>query len=61
MFNKTIKAILLNGADIWVYGNLDIIERVQLKCLKYILKMKISIPNYMVYGQTGVTPNAIDI
>ena len=29
--NKTIKPILLYGSEIWGFGNIDIIERVQLK------------------------------
>ena len=31
LFNKTIKPILLYGCEIWGFGNLDPIERVQLK------------------------------
>ena len=30
MFNKVIKPILLYGCEVWGYGNLDVIERVQL-------------------------------
>jgi hypothetical protein len=30
-----------------------VIEQVQLKFLKYTFNMKRSIPNYMVYGETG--------
>ena len=43
------------------YGNLDIIERVQLNFLKYILKIKSSTPNYMVDGGTGIALIALDI
>ena len=61
MFNKTIKPILLYGSEIWGFGNNDVLERVQLKFLKYVLKLKRSTPNYMVYGETGCTPLSIDI
>ena len=61
LFNKTIKPILLYGAEIWGYGNLDIIERVQLRFLKIILKLKRSTPNYFVYGETGCMPLSVDI
>lgn len=61
LFNKTIKPILLYGAEICGYGNNDIIERVQLKFLKYILKFKRFTPNYMVYGETGCMPLTVDI
>ena len=40
MFNKTVKPILLYGAEIWGFGKFDILERVQLKFLKHILKLK---------------------
>ena len=40
IFNKTVKPILLYGCELLGYGNLDVIERVQLKNLKYILNLK---------------------
>ena len=61
LFKKLIKPILLYGCEIWGFGNLDIIERVQLKFLKGILNLKKSTPSYMVYGETGVTPLKVDI
>lgn len=44
--NKTIKPILLYSAEIWVTCNINVIERVQLKFLKYISKLKRSTPSY---------------
>lgn len=61
LFNKTIKPILLYGADIWGFGNLNILERVQLNFLKHILKLKRSTPNYVVYVETGCMPLSLDI
>ena len=61
LFDKMIKPILLYGSEIHGFGNIDILERVQLKFLKYILNLKASTPSFMVYGETGVTPLAIDI
>lgn len=61
LFNKAVKPILLFGAEIWGYGNLDVLERIQLHFLKHILKMKNSTPNNMVYGETGCYPLQIDI
>jgi len=58
---KIVKPILLYGAEVWGYGNLEIVERVQLKFLKYVLNMKKSTPNYMVYGETGFLPLKIDL
>lgn len=61
LFGKMVKPILLYGAEIWGFGNLDIIERVQLKFLKHILKLKKFTPNYFVYGETGCMPLSLDI
>ena len=61
LFNKLVKPILLYGCEVWGFGNLEIIERVQLKFLKYILNLKTSTPNYIVYGETGCYPIHVDI
>jgi hypothetical protein len=61
LFMKTVKPILLYGCEIWGYGNLDVIERVQLKFLKLVLKVKSCTPNCVIYGETGVKPLSIDI
>ena len=61
LFQKTIKPILLYGCEVWGFGDLSVIERVQLKFLKYILNMKRSTPNCIVYGETGVIPLKVDI
>ncbi|MCG8046717.1 MAG: reverse transcriptase domain-containing protein [Candidatus Thiodiazotropha endolucinida] len=61
LFNKMIKPILLYGCEIWAVGNLDIIERVQLKFLKLILNLKKSTPSYMIYGELGIYPLEVDI
>ena len=61
LFDKLVKPILLYGCEVWGFGNNDVIERVQLKFLKYILNAKNSTPNYIVYGETGVFPLQLDI
>ena len=61
LFNKTIKPILLYGCEVWGFDDLSVIEQVQLKFLKFILNIKKSTPNCIVYGETGVLPLKIDI
>ena len=61
LFNKMVKPILLYGCECWGYGNNNVLERVQLKFLKYILGIKSSTPNCIVYGETGVKPLQVDI
>ena len=55
------KPILLYGSEIWGTGNCDIIERVQLKYIKYIFKLKKSTPSHMVYGELGIMPIITEI
>ena len=61
LFDKMIKPILLYGCEIWGFGNLELLERVQLKFLKYVLNLKKSTPSFMVYGETGIFPLSLDI
>ncbi len=56
LFDAMITPILTYGSDIWGYGNLRLIEKVQLNFCKYILKLKRSTPNVMVYGELGRFP-----
>jgi len=61
LFEKTVKPVLLYACEIWGFGNIDILERTQLKFFKYIFKMKKSTPSYMIYGELGLTPLSVDI
>ena len=61
LFNKIVKPVLLYGSEIWGFGNLDILERVQLKFYKYIFNLKTSTPSAMIYGELGILPLRIDI
>ena len=61
LFNKTFKPILLYGSEIWGFGNLEVIERVQLKFFKQILNMKKPTPSYMIYGEIRAFPLYLDI
>ena len=55
LFNKTVKPILLYGCELWGIGNIDIIERVQLKIYKQVLGLKQSTPSNMIYGELVIT------
>ena len=61
LFNKIVKPVLLYGCEIWGFGKLDIIERVQLRFYKYIFNLKTSTPSVMIYGELGILPLRIDI
>ena len=61
LFKNLAKPILLYECEVWGFGNIDVLERVQLKFIKQVLKLKSSTPNYIVYGEIGVCPLYIDI
>ena len=48
LFEKTIKPILLYGCEIWGFGNNPTIERVHLKFLKIIFRLKRLTPSFMI-------------
>ena len=58
---KTVKPILFYGCELWAFENNQILEKVQLKFLKYMLDIKKSTPTHIIYGETGVYPLSIDI
>ena len=45
--------MLLYGSEVWGYENLEILERVHLQFCKRILNLRLSTPNFMVYGELG--------
>ncbi|XP_053395338.1 uncharacterized protein LOC128555792 isoform X1 [Mercenaria mercenaria] len=51
-----IVPILLYGSEAWGVENLKILEQFHLKFCKFILNLKPSTPNCMVYGELGMLP-----
>ena len=56
LFEKMVIPTLIYGAEIWGFGNLLSLERIQLKFAKYLLKLKRNTANKMIYGETGLYP-----
>ena len=61
LFDKTVKPILLYGAELWGNGNCDSLERILLKFLKYLFILKMSTPPYILYGELGIMPISVEI
>jgi hypothetical protein len=61
MFDKLVSPVLLYGSEVWGYEKVDVIERVHLKFLKFILKVRSSTPTYMIMGELGRFPMIIYI
>ena len=55
LFDKIVIPVLLHRCEICGYENQELIERIHLKFLKFILGLK-STSSYMVYGDTGQFP-----
>ena len=51
LFDKIITPTLLYGCEIWNYTAVEIIESVHLKFCKYLLNVKRSTPNHMIYSE----------
>ena len=60
LFDKLILPILCYSCEVWGFNKAKDIERVHLKFCKYILKMKTSTLNEIVYGEVGRYPRFIE-
>jgi len=58
---KTIEPILLYGSEIWGFENLAILEKFQSKYVKQILGLRQNTPTYMVLGESGKVPLAVQV
>ena len=56
LFDSLVEPILLYGSEVWGYENLVTLERVHLQFCKRILNLRLSTPNFMVYGELGRHP-----
>jgi hypothetical protein len=61
MFDSMIEPILLYGSEVWGYENLKVIEQIQLKFCKRILKVRNTTPHFMIYGELGRFPLEIRV
>ena len=61
LFDTLIMPILTYGCEVWGFENLNIIEKLHLKYLKYILGVQMSTTTCMVLGETGRFPVNITI
>ena len=61
LFNVIVKPVVLYGAEVWGSENCDILERLQLRFLKYDLSVNKFTSSMMVYAELGVAPSDVDI
>ena len=60
LFDKTVVPVLLYGYEVWGYENIEA-DMVFLKFCKYLLGLKSSTPNSLVYGELGSYPVSLTI
>ena len=56
LFDSLVEPVLLYGSEVSGYENLENLERVHLQFCKRILNLRLSTPNFMVYGELGRHP-----
>ena len=61
LFDRIVVPIMLYGCEVWGFGNIDILERLQLKFCKILLKLGKRTPSCMIYNELGRYPIAISI
>ena len=61
LFEKTVVPVLTYACEIWGYDMIDIVNKLQLKFFKFVLKLRPSTPSMMVYGETGKFPISVHV
>ena len=61
LFDSLVLPILNYGCEVWDFENINLIEKLHLKYLKYSLSLKMSTPTCMALGETGRFPVSIHI
>ena len=61
LYQKMVVPVMLYGCEIWGHEKLDILEKIHLKSLKYILHLNRSTMTAQVFGESGFFPIYIDV
>ena len=61
LFDKMISPILLYGSEVWGFENISLIEKLQLKFIRYLFRLNKGTMSALVYGETGKYPLEISV
>ena len=63
LFNSIVLPVLNYGSEVWGFDSpsLKLIDRVQLRFFKMLLKLNKSTPGCMIYGELGILPATISV
>ena len=53
MFDRMVPPVLTYGSEIWGYENSKYLENLHLQFCKYIVGVRRTTPNVMIYGELG--------
>ena len=56
-----VAPILLYGSEVWGYEDCNVIETLHLEFCKYVMRVKKTTPNCIVYGELGRMPMSIPV
>jgi hypothetical protein len=61
LFDSVVAPVALYGCEVWGFGNTNIIDKLQVRFCKILLKAKRSTPTCMVLGELGRLPIQFNI
>ena len=61
LFDSVVATVALYGCEVWGFGNTNIIDKLQVRFCKILLKAKRSTPTCMVLGELGRLPIQFNI
>ena len=61
LFDMCIKPILLYDCEVWVYENIDILQKVHTTFCKFIFRVSTCFHNMPIYGELGRYPLSVTI
>ena len=56
LFDQTVLPVLTYGCELWGFQSCDIVQKLQLRFYKMVLRLKQSTPSYMIFGDLGKYP-----
>ena len=61
LFDQTVLPVLTYGCELWGFQSCDIVQKLQLRFYKMVLRLKQSTPSFMIFGDLGKYPVEITI
>ena len=61
LYQKMVVPVMLYGCEVWGHENIEVLEKLHVKSLKYILHLNRSTMSSHVFGESGYFPLLVDI